>query len=478
MKRIILLLCILIGTFGVTVHATSYHFEWDETTTYIDVPLGSNINQYTSIPKAYLYVDKVKKEDAVISYLTTGDWLYLLTDVDTSKVGEYKVWYKATESKYSPGQCEGYKTLVTFNVIDIEAPVILDLVREINYFISADKPDYLKSIVVSDNSGNYNINIDDSNVLYDKVGSYTVNVRIDDGYNVTSDIIIVNVLDPVGPIIKFLGENNTIRLNTNQPINIKELFQATDTIDGDVTHTISYEPFDTSIEKEFDLVVTFNDKSGNKDSITVHIVIVDENVPVINLVSDTLILEYNSDYEEAIRQNIKEAYVGNIDIKDSVKINLSNIKNSVGSYTVIYSYTYKEKQTLKSITVNILSSNLPTLVLENFESAIGVKPDYFSHIKVIDESDPYIMSKIEIDDSLVDYYTEGRYGVTVTVVNSSGLTKTDTLYVNIVKETNSLVSGSIEENKEYVIGGIVIVVLAVIIIIWYNKKRNNKIRNS
>ena len=63
--------------------------------------------------------------------------------------------------------------------------------------------------------------------------------------------------------------------------------------------------------------------------------------------------------------------------------------------------------------------------------------------------------------------------MTVTVINSSGLTKTDTLYVNIVK-TSSETSKTIEENKEYVVGGIVVVLLAVIVIFWYNKKRKQK----
>ena len=477
MKKVIFLSIFIFLFVGIKVNAAMYRFEWDEKTTYIDVPLGANISNYTNIPKAYLYIDGVKKDDAKISYLTAGDWLYLLTDVDTSKVGEYKVWYKAFDTKYYPGQCEGYKTLVTFNVVDIEPPVIIDMERSIDYYILSDKPNYLKTLIVSDNSGNFNINIDDSNVLYDVVGSYPVYVKIDDNYNVINDTIIVNVKDPVGPIIKFLGENNTIRLNTNQTVNIKEFFSAIDKVDGDVTDTISYEPFDTKEEKGFDLKVTFSDRSGNTDYIVVNVIIVDENEPVIELISDSLILEFNSDYETAIKQNIKEAYVGNIDIKDSIKIDTSNLKNSIGSYTVLYSYTYKDKQVLKSVNINILSSVLPTLVLENFDSPIGVKPDYSSHIKVIDESDPYISNSIDINDDNVDYYNKGRYEVIISVTNSSGLSKTDVLFINIVDETNAITDINLEENKEYIVGGIVIL-LAVIVIICYNKKRNNRMRNS
>ena len=461
---------------NLNVHATSYRFIWDETTTFINVSLGDNINQYTSIPKAYLYIDNKVMEDAEISYLTSGDWLYLLTDVDTSKVGEYKVWYKAFESKYSPGQCEGYKTLVTFNVVDDKEPVILDIPEEITYLVGSDKPIYESLVFANDNSGSYNIFIDESSVLYDVVGTYYVNVRVDDGYNVVKEKILVNVVAPIGPIITFLGENNTIKINVGEQIDLKAYFKAYDNIDGDVLNSISYKKFDSSFEQEFELEVSFFDSNSNKSSMIVNILIVDENEPVINLFSESLILEYNSDYLSEFKNNIKEAYVGNKNIKDEIVIDVTNLKNSVGAYTIIYSYTYKDKTVSKSIGVNVLSSVAPILILENFESESGEKPDYFSHITVVDDSDPFISSKVEIDDSGVNYYVGGRYAVIVSVVNSSGLSKTDTLFVTIINENNS--ASLIEDNMNYIIGGIGIVFLAVVGIIWYNKKRNNKYKST
>ena len=124
------------------------------------------------------------------------------------------------------------------------------------------------------------------------------------------------------------------------------------------------------------------------------------------------------------------------------------------------------------VTVNILSSVLPTLMLENFDSYAGKKPDYLSYITALDDSDPYIGSKIEIDDSNVDYYKAGRYPVYVSVTNSSGLSKTDTLYVTVLSEDTSFMPTDDNSNNYYIIGGIIIVFLAVGIIIWYNKKKN------
>ena len=476
MKKSILssLIILFFILFNINVYAKSYKFIWDESTTFINVSLGDNINKYTNIPKANLYIDNVLMEDAEVSYLTTGDWLYLLTDVDTSRVGEYKVWYKAFETKYSPGQCEGYKTLVTFNVIDDEPPVIKSIPDELTYLIGTNKPVYESYILVNDNSGKFNIVVDDSSVLYNVVGEYVVNIIVDDGYNVVNSSIKLYVKDPVGPIITFIGENNTIKLNVGDTIDLKPYFTAVDNIDGNVINSIRYENFDTKEEKEFQLEVRFNDSNYNYSSIFVNVVIVDENEPVINLINETLILEYNTDYLLELKNNIKEAYVGKLDIKNDVIIDISNIKESVGVYTITYSYTYKEKQVSKVITVNVLSSVAPTLILENFESAIGKKPDYYAHISVIDESDPYISTKIDIDDSNVDYYYAGRYPVYVSVLNSSGLSKTDTLYVTIIEDKTLFSNNDGEENKNYLIAGILIVFVAVVGIIWYNKKKKNK----
>lgn len=474
-KLIVLCICFIVGSYFILdIYAKSYKFVWEESTTYIDVSLGENINKYTMIPKANLYVDGVLMKDAEVSYLTTGDWLYLLTDVDTSKVGEYKVWYKAFETKYSPGQCEGYKTLVTFNVIDDQPPVIKNIPEELTYLIGSSKPLYESYVLVNDNSGSCNVVIDDGGVLYNVVGEYVVNVIVDDGYNVINKAIKLHVKDPVGPIITFLGENNTIKFNVGETVDLKNFFTAVDNIDGDVINSISYDEFDTKEEKEFQLEVSFFDSNNNYSSFIVKIIIIDENEPVINLFNDTLILEYNTDYLADLRNNIKEAFVGKVDIKDNVLIDVSNIKESVGVYPVTYSYIYKEKQVTKVITINILSSMPPTLILENFDSVIGKKPDYYSHISVIDDSDPYISTKVNIDDGNVDYYYAGRYPVYISVINSSGISKTDTLYVTIVEDKSLFSNVNDEESKYYILTGIVIVFVAVGVIIWYNKKRKNK----
>ena len=145
--------------FGIEARADSFMFIWDEGTTFVTVPLNANINDYINNPKAKLYRNGQLLTDAIMHYNYNGDWLYLLTDVDTSKVGDYKVWYKISESKYKPGQCQGYKTLVTFHIVDDVAPIITDYLEVIDYVVGTDRPSYLDYISAYDNSGNCQVSI-------------------------------------------------------------------------------------------------------------------------------------------------------------------------------------------------------------------------------------------------------------------------------------------------------------------------------
>ena len=142
MKKLLCLLIFLPLLSSIKANASNWKFIWDDTTTTIEIPLGDNLQSYIFTPKATLYRDGIPLEDAEIHYVRTGDWLYLLTDVDTHKEGEYFVWYKATEQKYKPGQCQGYKVLITFKVVDQTKPVILECPSEVTYWIGTPIPDY------------------------------------------------------------------------------------------------------------------------------------------------------------------------------------------------------------------------------------------------------------------------------------------------------------------------------------------------
>lgn len=422
---------------GLQAQATSFQFYWDEASCSVEVPLGSNIQNYTKIPKATLYRDGVELSDAEIHYVTTGDWLYLLTDVDTTRVGDYQVWYKAVEEKYRPGQCQGYKALVTFHVVDLEKPVFLDCPSVITYYIGATKPEYEKQVTIKDNSGSYDLSIDDTSVLYDIPGMYTVIFKASDGTNIEKKEVPVQVIDSVGPIVEFLGENNHIVVAKGSEVSLRQYFKAIDKIDGDVTNSIRYEQFSTTVEQTFPLIVTFSDSNHNETSIEIEIEIVDQSVPLLELYQDSLVLEWNTDYLKALKENLKRALLGEENMADEVSINIDHLKNEVGTFPVEYSFTKNDKSIKVDCNVTILAVNAPVIMVENTTAEIGEKCNIEELIHVEDASDSLIDSKVQYDDSGVDYTKEGIYPVLVTATNSSGLSSCETIYVTVVSQNQT-----------------------------------------
>ncbi len=442
MKKLIALTIFLCSVIFMTqVRASSWYFLWDEATTMVEVPLGGNLQNYIHIPKATLYRDDVLLKDAEIHYVTTGDWLYLLTDVDTSKVGEYQVWYKAIENKYQPGQCNGYKTIVTFKVVDLEKPVLLECPEKLTYLIGATKPDYKSKIIAKDNSGAVTVNVDDSAVDYSLVGNYQVNVEVSDGSFIESKQIELEVIDPKGPVITCLDENNHIILDLNSTVSLLSHFKAVDQKDGDVTSSIRYPEFSTTEEKSFPLLVSFQDSDGNISSLEVQIEIRDHNIPIIELFQTNLVLEYDEDYDQALIKNIKRAILGALDITADVTIDTGNLKKEVGTYTILYSYSQHDKQAHVSCTVHMLSSQSPVILVENIEIPKGQKVSLQNYIQVVDASDAAIKNKITFDDSSVDYTKEGVYPVLVSATNSSNLTTNETIYVTVLEDSKTEKNG-------------------------------------
>ena len=476
MKKILAIILSILSISFLKVHADSFMFKWEENTTYIEVPLNANIQNYLNIPKAYLYRNNELLEDAKINYITTGDWLYLLTDVDTTKVGSYQVWYKVTENNYRPGQCPGYKTLVTFNVVDLDGPVFKYYPKSFNYKIGEKTPDYLSQITAVDNSGHCELNYDDSLINYDVPGVYQVIILASDFTNVSTIYIDVIVEDPIGPVITFLGEGNRITINKGETINLINFFKAIDKLDGDVTSTITYEDFDTSIEQTFSLTVCFYDYSGNSSFYEIMIEIIDQNTPLIELYNNTLILEFNGEIEEEIVSNIKRAILGKENIIEDIEIDYGNLKNAVGSYSISYLYTYKNQEYVVPCNVKILAVNPPILLVNNIETKTNIRPNYFNYISVIDESDPLIASKIQYDDSYVDYQTAGTYPVSVSVVNSSNLSTQAILYVTIIKNEELEGSNDFISSNLVLMVGVIVVVGCLIGGFLFYKKRKNKLQ--
>ena len=76
MRKLIILFSLMLValTSSLRVDAATWHYKWINTV--IDVPLGSELEGFKYLPKAYLYKDDTLLEDANITYLRDGDWMF------------------------------------------------------------------------------------------------------------------------------------------------------------------------------------------------------------------------------------------------------------------------------------------------------------------------------------------------------------------------------------------------------------------
>lgn len=419
------------------VLGVSWHYEWENT--YVEVPLYASLNAYDDIPQAKLYRDGIYLNDANISYNRIGDWLYYYKDVDTTKPGDYKVWYKVSESKYVPGDCPNYKQLITFHVYDDIAPKITILQPEINLPLGSKKVDFNEFFKVSDNLGLPQVNVNSDGVDYNQIGTYYVYIEaLDAALNSTKAKLTINIIDNAGPVITFLGKDDLIILEKNSTTDLKEYFmdyfKAIDSIDGNVTGSLEYSYFAPDKLGETSVNFSFYDQYHNESSMRVMVRVVDEIEPVIILTTDNLKLDYKTVPNEAYyRQFIKEAYDGIVDKVAEVEIDFSEIEQAVGNYNVYYKLVDdKGNETIKSLVVNYLTDKAPEIKTTDVKLKEGETVDFTNYVEVVDDSDPNVKANLKIDTTDFNNKLPGIYYLNVTVFNSSGLFANTYLKVEVV----------------------------------------------
>ena len=447
-------------------HAATWEFRW--TNTVVNVPLGGNLSEYSLIPEARLYRDGALLADANISYLREGDWLYFMSNVNTTRVGTYKVWYKASEKdKYRPGTCTGYKALISFVVQDLVDPKV-DILSD-NVFIQRESiaPTTARYEELT-NQLKANVNAFDNyseceivlshNIDFTSIGTYEVVASaIDSSGNRDSKPFKVTIYDSSYPVITFNGTgDNYLKIPLNGNANIRECFTATDEIDGDISSLIEYPIVKVDEICDYDYTVSVKNKSGNTTTKTIRIYIVDDTPPTMRLQTHNLILDYKTNFDEY-------DFASKVSLSDNLPINYDNltietdVKNEVGSYTVWYKYTDGVYEVSDTIDLKCISKEKPKIVVEDIVIKAKSNANLKDFITVYDESDSNIYESLEIDDSKVDYLKKGTYYATVCATNSSGQSATQRIKV--------IISGSVLEGPNLPI--IIILIVFLLITIGY-----------
>lgn len=454
--------------------ASSWRFEW--TDTIVHIPVGAPLEEYKAIPKAMLYRDNILQADAEITYLREGDWLYYLSGVNTSVIGEYEVWYKAYENnKYRPGTCPGYKCKVKFIVEDTIAPVVEVLqeyvrIRRGETFSPLDnvraKDNYFSDIKLS-----YTGNLDMS-----KPGIYTISVYAEDGANNRSELQYeVEVYENQFPTIHFKGSGNRLSVALGAQIDLSEYFTAFDEIDGDLSAYIQYPYVDTSKAGISRYALSVTNFAGLETVQEFEICVVDDSIPVIQLIQESVVLDYKSDFTTIDFTQYVKSVVDNAPI-DSENLRIThNLEHKVGTYFVRYGYadSYTALAVLK---VELVSFEPPVIEAEEIRIQAGESVSLADYITVIDASDANIAVSLEIYDDSVDYTKAGIYYAEAYAINSSGLSKTKRFKV-IVEEAkdNTLKSSHSFVNYTSLLLFLLIMTGIVFFLLWYrNQRKKNK----
>lgn len=438
MKKIFSSLCLILifCIFPLSINAASWKFTWSNT--IVRIPVGQSINDYKDIPKATLYKDNFQLADANITYNQEGDWMYYLSDVNTARVGEYQVWYKAYEtSKYFPGTCPGYKCKVKFIVEDNYSPK-LEIINPLIKIKRNQEYDFNNNIRITDNYDTEFKVIFNSDINYSTVGVYNVDVYVEDqSGNYTSKSFEVEVYETSKPTIVYKNDGNILRLPLNGNIELSKYFEAFDVVDGDLTKYIKYPQIDNTVLGVNTYEFSVFNFAGLSSSIYLDVEIVDEVSPIIKVLDEVVSLDY--------KENISNYdFKKHIAISDNTKIDYDNliithdIVNKVGSYFVLYQYSDSAFTVSEEIEFKLLSNVKPQILIDQIVCYENEAIDLKSYIKVIDESDENILDSLKIYDNEVDYTRVGKYSAEAYVINSSGLSETVIFTIEVIAYDNDL----------------------------------------
>ena len=212
-------------------------------------------------------------------------------EVNTSKVGEYKLTYIVTDSSGNSAT-----TMRKVNVKDTTAPeIILNGKNEIT-IEAGTKYEELGATAKDLFEGEKEVKIS-GKVNISEPGEYTLTYVSEDSSGNKSVVIRkVKVVDTTAPIIIFNGDKEiTIEAGTQY---VEPGARGKDGVDGTVEVKISG-VIDSGKVGEYKINYTTSDKAGNKASAVRKIKVVDTVAPIITLNGDSILsLEVGNKYEE------------------------------------------------------------------------------------------------------------------------------------------------------------------------------------
>ncbi|MFH0766546.1 MAG: immunoglobulin-like domain-containing protein [Bacillota bacterium] len=338
----------------------------------------------------------------------------------------------------------GNQASITFQVtVQYEqvVPVITGVV-DLEFEQGVVDPEFLIGITAEDNADGIltdSITVDDSEVDYDVIGTYTVYYSVSDsaGNLALVEAVIIIRAETVDPVIEGAA-NLVFGLDTLDPDYLVGL-SATDNFDGELTSSIMVDAsaVNFAVEGTYPIIYTVTDAAGNSSSITIQVQVKDMVAPIITGTRN-LTFEVHSDPNFLWKDIVATDNIDG-DVLADIVIDSSQVDTTLlGTYPLTYTVTDSSGNST-SVTVDItiadrtkpvIYANLVIYYLEGDDD-----PDYLAGVTAIDNYDGDLTSSITVNSSAVNLSVIGSYNVVYTVTDGTGNIGTLTIQLIVPNPT-------------------------------------------
>ena len=330
--------------------------------------------------------------------------------------------------------------VVGYSALDREAPIVETDTVKLAY---GQKLDY-SQIIVSDNRDQceeLNIEVDESRLNSNRVGSYNVPVKVTDRFmNETIKEVVVQVVDEVKPVFSVNVQNSNlsyeedvIKVNVNSSNEIGEYINANDNADGDLTEFIDVlSGLDASVLGEQVVHLGVVDSSGNYATQQFKFLITDIDAPQISWnESNHLVVDYKSTFNITDYASIQD----NSTVFEQLAFTYSNpIDTSVLGLqeTTLSISDASNNVTNETVYVEVKDMSGPEILMPKtiFEVEVGSSFDLKSYIQAIDTLDGDMSNQVEIIGNM-NLNVTGNYHLTVKVTDTAGNESTKSVEVKV-----------------------------------------------
>ena len=399
---------------------------------FLTIELNENIDNYTYLPEATLYINDIVINDPRMFMERNGvEWTFITT-VNTNVVRAYQIKYRVNYPTYNISQVK----TITFNIVDLIPPEFIQ-VPSFSIPLGQKLPNLQEGLIFKDNYDqviDIKVQVDSSKVLLNRVGTYEIIYQISD---LSNNIVVMKssleVYDHLPPTI-FIKKEFILAYGSSFVWN--NFLTITDNYDTIIDVKINDTGVNYTKLGTYPIHITATDQSGLFSVVNQMLTIVDNEKPKIVIKSQAPVIPVFSSESEALLKSFILNVTDNYDTLsiDDVKVTHDIEWDVLGEYTIYYELSDHSSNTLETkIKVRVKDLVKPVIWFS--------EPLVFN----VNEEIPFINQFIDYDDnydsknSLTLKITTsfkmnviGKYPITIEVTDTSGNKEILQSYVEII----------------------------------------------